>query len=201
MLEITELRRMSDKSVISMDELLERQEKEMKKLQGDVRLMLSGLKKTKLAEMEIKTIQMEYDLKAKHNDEQEVLEEIIKSISIGKEVEIPIELTRSFENSPIEATADTEAIEAAAAAAVEAKKAKAQRKRVRNIKNFIVSISPHSLSGKEVHEGAREDCAEGRDPIGGRAGCSRHRTIETESNTIPTRSTSQRSPIRWELFV
>ena len=57
-----------------MDELLSRQEIELKELSLTIKSMLKGVKKSSKAELEAKSIQMEFDLKAKHRDEVEELE-------------------------------------------------------------------------------------------------------------------------------
>jgi len=109
-------------------EMMERRHKaERRELEGQVRAMLKGAKKSAKAELEAKAIQMEFDMKARHLEELEELEEEEEGEGEGKK-----EATSSGGKGKIveEEMAAAAAAEAAAeAAAAAARKAKAQRKK------------------------------------------------------------------------
>lgn len=62
----------------SWDELEVKQKQEARKLEGEVRAILKKAKKNEKKEVEAKAIQLEYDMKAKHRDEEVLLEEYIE---------------------------------------------------------------------------------------------------------------------------
>jgi hypothetical protein len=60
---------------LSFDVLMQRQQMELKELEAESKKLLKAANKSNRAEVEARIIQMEYDLKAKHRDEEEELEE------------------------------------------------------------------------------------------------------------------------------
>lgn len=67
----------------SWDDLESKQKKESKKLEGEVRAMLKKAKKSEKKDTEAKVVQLEYDLKAKHRDEEILLEEYLENNEEG----------------------------------------------------------------------------------------------------------------------
>ena len=112
----------------TMDGLERRHKRELRELEGEVRAMLKGAKKSQKAELESKAIQMEFDLKAKHREEEEALEELIEKLG-------GLETTVFSGEGGGDKTAAEEAAEAAAAAKAKeeaeaaARRAKAQKKK------------------------------------------------------------------------
>jgi OTU domain-containing protein 6 len=66
---------MADAESESLDDMEARHKRELRELEGKVRAMLKTAKKAEKAVVEAQTIQMQYDLKAKHNDELDALSE------------------------------------------------------------------------------------------------------------------------------
>lgn len=109
----------------SVEEMEKRHKSELRELEYTVRTMLKGAKKSQRAELEAKAIQMEYDLKAKHREEEDTLEELIEKLG---------GLETVFSGSKSSGAAEAAAAEAAAAKAKEeceaaARRAKAQKKK------------------------------------------------------------------------
>lgn len=69
----------------SWDELEAKQKQESRKLEGEIRAMLKKAKKSEKKEIEAKVVQLEYDLKAKHRDEEILLEEYLENNGGGGE--------------------------------------------------------------------------------------------------------------------
>jgi len=112
----------------TMEEMERRHKKELRELEGKVRGMLKGAKKAQKAELEAKAIQLEYDMKAKHREEEEKLEELIEKLGAT------VFTTSSSSSTGSEEAAAAAAAEAAAAAAEAeaARIAKAQKKKAKS---------------------------------------------------------------------
>jgi hypothetical protein len=65
-----------------MDELLQRHESETKQLRETSKEMLKSAKKSERSAIEARIIQTEFDLKARHRDEIEELEEKLGKLNI-----------------------------------------------------------------------------------------------------------------------
>ena len=62
------------------EEMETRHSEELRELEGRVKAMLTGVKKSQRAEMEFKTTQMEYELKARQREEEVALEELTERL-------------------------------------------------------------------------------------------------------------------------
>lgn len=62
------------KSVETLAELERRHKAEIRKLEGETRALLKTAKKSNRAQIEAQIIQMQYDLKSRHNEEIDALE-------------------------------------------------------------------------------------------------------------------------------
>jgi hypothetical protein len=60
----------------SYDEMIQRQEKEMRNLAEQIRQLLKSSKKGNKSVIEAQTIQMQFDLKAKHREEEEIFDNL-----------------------------------------------------------------------------------------------------------------------------
>ena len=120
-------REMSELVGLTIDELLDRQENELKALALEIKAMVKAAKKSQRAEAEAKGIQMEFDLKARHRDEVDELEEYLASPSAAQTAATVSDVNQTLKREQ-EAQ---QAAAAAEAAAIEAKRAKAQKKKVR----------------------------------------------------------------------
>lgn len=139
--------------VISMDELLDRQDDEMKQLEIEIKQLLKtkGISKK---ELEAKAIQIEYDLKAKHIQEQDDLEEYL-SLSVSNtcsdDLVIPTHLRRD-NNQKTNQEKLSEAStykESDIVIAIEAKKAKAQKKKVFSNTIHRILLNPITSIGQK----------------------------------------------------
>ena len=68
----------------SWDELDAKHRQETRKLEGELRALLKKAKKSEKKEAEAKAVQLEYDLKAKHRDEEALLEEYLEKHGDGE---------------------------------------------------------------------------------------------------------------------
>ena len=66
----------------SLDEMESRHANETSALAESIKQMLKGSKKANKAQIEAQTIQMQYDLRAKHRDEMDLLEDSLGPMSI-----------------------------------------------------------------------------------------------------------------------
>lgn len=106
-----------------------RHKKELRELEGSIRGMLKGAKKAQKAELEAKAIQLEYDMKAKHREEEDALEELIEKL--GATV-FAASFSSSSNGSETTAAATAATAAAAAAEAEAARIAKAQKKKAKS---------------------------------------------------------------------
>jgi len=70
----------SNRKCESPEEMTRRHKAEVRELEGRIRAMLKGAKKAQRAELEAKAIQMEMDLKAKHREEEDDLDELVEKL-------------------------------------------------------------------------------------------------------------------------
>ena len=98
-----------------------RHQLELQQLQETAKTMLKGAKKSAKAQLEAQIIQMEYDLKAKHREEMDALEE-----NLGQEV---VEAMASASIQPV--APSVESTEKSEEEIAKAKKAKAKKKQVK----------------------------------------------------------------------
>ena len=109
----------------TMEEMERRHKKELRELEGSIRGMLKGAKKAQKAEVEAKAIQLEYDMKAKHREEEEALEELIEKLG-ATVFAASSSSSSSCSETTAAATAATAAAEAEAARIAKAQKKKAK---------------------------------------------------------------------------
>lgn len=122
----------------TLDEMNSRHKKETREVEGKIRALLKTAKKSNRAQIETEAIKMEYDLKQRHRDEMDILEEYLSNN--GSDLISPSSGNgggdKGVGNDGQEDTGDIDESTAASSTAIKseeeiarAKKAKAQKKR------------------------------------------------------------------------
>jgi len=111
------------------EDMERRHKKELRELEGEVRALLKGAKKAQKAELEAKALQREYDLKARHREEEEALDELVEKMGSLGGVESVFAAASAGASAAEEAAAAAEAARAKEEADAAARRAKAQKKK------------------------------------------------------------------------